>query len=75
MSEAPGTSFEFNEADRLEQSIDAERPEMDDQDVETPAHRDRSEASSLEANPADLEEQDQEVVLEDREVGSTLEEE
>lgn len=75
MSDVPSPSFESNEADRLEQSIDADGPETDDQDVETAAHdHDRSEASSLEANPADLEEQDQEVVLEDPQEGSTLEE-
>lgn len=75
MSDAPGTNFESNEADRLEQSVDAERPEMDEHDVEAAVHEhDRSEASSLEANPADIEEQDQEVVLEEPEgEGSTLE--
>jgi len=76
MSDAPGTNFESNEADRLEQSIDAERPELDDQDLEAPAHlRDRAAESSLEANPADLEEQSQEVPLDDDEEGSTLEQE
>lgn len=76
MSEAPGSSSEYDEADRLEQSIDADAPEMDDEDVEAPAHlRDRAAESSLEANPADLEEQEQEVVLEDPEEASSLEEE
>ncbi|KLU10321.1 MULTISPECIES: hypothetical protein [unclassified Kocuria] len=75
MSDAPASSSEYNEADRLEQSIDAEPPEMDDQDVEASAHTpDRSEASSLEANPADLEEQDREVALDEPAEGSTLEE-
>lgn len=75
MSDAPGSSSEYDEADRLEQSADAERPEMDDHDAEAAVHEhDRSEASSLEANPADVEEQDQEVVLEDPDdEGSTLE--
>ncbi|MFI7580052.1 hypothetical protein ACH9DO_03615 [Kocuria sp. M1N1S27] len=72
MSDVPG----FDEADRLEQTIDAERPEMDDQDAEAPAQApERSEASSLEANPDDLVEQDQEVVLDEPEETSTLEEE
>jgi hypothetical protein len=76
VSEAPGSSSEYDEADRLEQSIDADVPEMDDEDVEAPAHlRDRAAESSLEANPADLEEQEQEVVLEDPEEASSLEEE
>ncbi|GAA1771328.1 hypothetical protein [Kocuria aegyptia] len=75
MSDVPGSSSEYNEADRLEQSIDALPPEMDDQDVEASAHTpDRSEASSLEANPADIEEQHQEVDLGEPEEGSTLEE-
>lgn len=74
MSEAPGPISEYDEADRIEQSVDAERPAMDDEDVEAPARiPDRSEASSLEANPADLEEQDQEVVLEDLDDGPVLE--
>lgn len=72
MSDVP----EYDEADRLEQSMDAERPELDNQDDEAPAHEhDRSEASSLEANPDDLVEQDQEVVLDEPEETSTLEEE
>lgn len=74
MSDAPRPNGEYNEADRLEQSIDAERPEPDETDIEAPAHdHDRSQASSLEANPADLDEQSEEVVLEDPDDGSTLE--
>ncbi|MGX5358431.1 hypothetical protein [Kocuria sp. KH4] len=74
MSDAPVSSSEYDEADRLEQSIDAEPPETDDEDVEASAHTpDRSEASSLEANPADLEEQDREVALDEPVEGSTLE--
>ncbi|MEX5271675.1 hypothetical protein [Kocuria sabuli] len=74
MSDALGPSGEYNEADRLEQSIDAQPPEMDDQDSEAAVQApDRSEASSLEANPADMEEQDQEVGIEDPDEGSTLE--
>ncbi|MFF0902216.1 UNVERIFIED_CONTAM: hypothetical protein RF653_02485 [Kocuria sp. CPCC 205316] len=72
MSDVP----EYDEADRLEQSIDADRPELDEQDDEAPVHApDRSEASSLEANPDDLVEQDQEVVLDEPQEISTLEEE
>ena len=66
MSHVPSANSEYNEADRLEQSIDAQPPAMDDHDVETAAHEhERSEESSLEANPADLEEQEQEVALDD----------
>ncbi|MFI7483869.1 hypothetical protein ACH9EU_15800 [Kocuria sp. M1R5S2] len=76
MSEVPGQGYEYDEADRFEQTIDAEPPEADGHDEETAAHdHDRSEASSLEANPADVEEQEQEVVLEDpSDEGSSLEE-
>ncbi|MFW3384847.1 UNVERIFIED_CONTAM: hypothetical protein RF648_02480 [Kocuria sp. CPCC 205274] len=72
MSDVP----EYDEADRLEQSIDADQQDLDDQDEEAPVHApDRSEASSLEANPDDLVEQDQEVVLDEPQETSTLEEE
>lgn len=72
MSDVP----QYDETDRLEQSIDAERSDLDDQDDEAPVHaHDRSEASSLEANPADLEEQDQEIVLDEPQETSSLEEE
>jgi hypothetical protein len=76
MSEVPGPGYEYDEADRIEQSLEAEPPEADDRDEETAAHdHDRAEASSLEANPADVEEQEQEVVLEDPiDEGSSLEE-
>jgi len=72
MSDVP----EYDEADRLEQAIDADQQDLDDQDEEAPVHApDRSEASSLEANPDDLVEQDQEVVLDEPQEVSTLEEE
>ncbi|MCJ8505572.1 hypothetical protein MRU69_12005 [Kocuria flava] len=68
MTDAPGTpfdaSFEADEADRLEQTLEAERPEVAEHDDEAPAHlRDRSAESSLEADPTDLEEQELEVDL------------
>lgn len=66
MTDTTGPSFEYNEADRLEQSIDVDAPGIDEEDVEAPAPPvDRSAASSLEADLADVEDQHQDVVLED----------